>query len=384
MSQVELATALARLEHCATVIAAIAPNLSHSGEEVAQQVNAVLTDTFGPDAPEYRRAYVKPTLFKPSGTRRRAQQRDRIRAFKAGQVEVLAKLQVELDALRAKLTSPREVTFNSQVPTELRGVEARGEAGSLTPVVLASLQGVEARAEAGSLGGAVSVRGAARASANLTVEAPPFAQNNSLDVAAEIAARQRNNRAAIDASGGSMPAPLRAEAADPNNGATVVRGEAVVSASGVVLPRDWPAQRDEMHERLSTVESLLRDILPAVRAIEAAQRNRHGLGGNNPPEPIDGIPTDTAAVLEFGIDTSNVFRARLSDPLPDFWLLHYFGRALERVQATAAAFRRWLQDHREWVLAFAMAMAAEPAWKAVEQLPAAIEAALKLLGQWPM
>ncbi len=86
-----------------------------------------------------------------------------------------------------------------------------------------------------------------------------------------------------------------------------------------VLPRDWPAERDQALRRLDEILPVFeKTILPYAAEIEADYRKRAGIGGNRPP-PSEAIePPLEVATVRVWIDNANVYRTQLSNPQPSF------------------------------------------------------------------
>jgi hypothetical protein len=87
-------------------------------------------------------------------------------------------------------------------------------------------------------------------------------------------------------------------------------------AEATVLPANWPAERDRALRRIEEMLPLLERLLPVAAEVEAAYRDRAGIGGNRPPELIE--PPLEVATVRLAIDAANVFRAELSAPQPRF------------------------------------------------------------------
>lgn len=111
--------------------------------------------------------------------------------------------------------------------------------------------------------------------------------------------------------------------------AGALKAEATVQAhaEATVLPGNWPAQRDRVLRRLDEILPLLEKILPVAAEVEAAYRERAGIGGNYPPEAV-GPPLDVETVTT-AIDAANVYRTELSSPQARIEVIRLCSRVLK-------------------------------------------------------
>jgi len=108
-------------------------------------------------------------------------------------------------------------------------------------------------------------------------------------------------------------------------------------ATLTVVPGDWNNERNEARDYLNRIEPVLVQLLPDIEAAEQAVPDRHGIGGNNPPEPI---PLDSMQ-LRATIQTVNVFRTQLSSDAPDFQIIRLCGLVLKRTAHEVGKLVTW-------------------------------------------
>jgi hypothetical protein len=94
-----------------------------------------------------------------------------------------------------------------------------------------------------------------------------------------------------------------------------------------VTPGDWAAERDQALRRVNEILPILERILPVAAEAETAYRERLGMGGNYPPEPIG--PSLDVATVRLAIDAANVYRTELSSAQPRFEVIRVCAGALK-------------------------------------------------------
>lgn len=108
------------------------------------------------------------------------------------------------------------------------------------------------------------------------------------------------------------------------------------------LPNDWETEKHELTARLDALESALRDALPLVRA---ADELRTGIGGNHPPEPIDGEAGELGGTSDIVIALRTIgdLRAQFTLPEPDDHPLTLISAwALKKSVTAILATLRWI------------------------------------------
>ena len=105
-------------------------------------------------------------------------------------------------------------------------------------------------------------------------------------------------------------------------------------------------QPEALLDRAAAVEEHLMHLVPVIEVLDALrhqpQEQRHSIGGNNPPEPIDDVPPLDSAQLRMSIRAANVFRGELSVAAPRNDVFQLCLDILERTAAQIASLGRWI------------------------------------------
>jgi hypothetical protein len=119
---------------------------------------------------------------------------------------------------------------------------------------------------------------------------------------------------------------------------------AVVRGAVVTLPSDWAVERNEVLRRLADIQSAIGEIRPLVQFIEQTTRRsqRDGVGGNNPPEPIDEPPIGTTDLAE--IATAAHILSGLNAEQQQIAPIQLSHLVLKRAEPKVGALSAWLKS----------------------------------------
>jgi hypothetical protein len=148
--------------------------------------------------------------------------------------------------------------------------------------------------------------------------------------------------------------------------AVALIGAGTLTADASVLP-DWASARAEMIGWLDAIEEGFQKIRPFLETVEAGYRERTAqIGHNNPPEPIEILPLNTAE-LEMGAAAANLARAELNAEHPRFDVIRLCGLVLNDMAARVFACLQWIGAKGEPYLDAFLKSAAAEAGKRVVQ-----------------